>query len=175
MIFDIITFTLIHTVLSLVGIVAGLVVAGGLVAGKRLDGWTGLFLATTVLTNITGFFFPFTGFLPSHGVGVVSLLALPIVIYARYGKSLAGAWRRVYVVGAVFVLYLNVFVLVVQLFRRLPALLASAPTQQEPAFVVTQLGTLVLFVWLGWAAVKGFRTEATPTLTTRVDSVPVAP
>ena len=128
-----------------------------------------------MLTNVTGFFFPFTSFLPSHGVGIVSLLALPIVIYARYGKSLAGAWRRVYVVGAVSVLYLNVFVLVVQLFRRLPALLASAPTQQEPAFVVTQLGTLVLFVWLGRAALKGFRTEAPPTLTTRMESLPVSP
>jgi len=175
MIFGIITFTLIHVVLSMVGIVAGLVVAGGLVAGKRLDGWTGLFLATTVLTNVTGFFFPFTSFLPSHGVGIVSLLVLPVVLYARYGKSLAGAWRRVYVVGAVSVLYLNVFVLVVQLFRRLPALLASAPTQQEPAFVVTQLGTLVLFVWLGRAALKGFRTEAPPTLTTRMESLPVSP
>ena len=148
---------------------------GGLVAGKRLDGWTGLFLATTVLTHVTGFFFPFTSFLPSHGVGIVSLLVLPVVLYARYGKSLAGAWRRVYVVGAVSVLYLNVFVLVVQLFRRLPALLASAPTQQEPAFVVTQLGALVLFVWLGWAALKGFRTEAPPSLTTRVGSLPVSP
>jgi hypothetical protein len=174
MIFGIITFTLIHVVLSLVGIVAGLVVAGGLVAGKQLDGWTGLFLVTTVLTNVTGFFFPFASFLPSHGVGIVSLLALPIVIYARYGKDLAGAWRRVYVVGAMFVLYLNVFVLVVQLFRRVPALLASAPTQQEPAFLVTQLGTLVLFVWLGAAALKGFRTEATATLTTRVESLPVS-
>ena len=172
--FNIITFTLVHVVLSLVGIVAGLVVAGGLVAGKRLDGWTGLFLVTTLLTNVTGFFFPFASFLPSHGVGVISLLALPVVIYARYAKSLAGAWRGVYVVGAVSVLYLNVFVLIVQLFRRLPALLVSAPTQQEPAFVVTQLGTLALFVWLGRAALKGFRTEPAPTLTTRVESMPVS-
>jgi len=174
MIFGIITFTVIHVVLSLVGIVAGLVVAGGLVAGKRLDGWTGLFLATTVLTNVTGFFFPFTTFIASHGVGVISLLILPVVIYARYAKNLAGAWRRVYVAGAVFALYLNVFVLVVQMFRRLPALLASAPTQQEPAFLVTQLGTLVLFGWLGWAALNGFRTEATATRTTRVESLPVS-
>jgi hypothetical protein len=108
-------------------------------------------------------------------VGIISLLALPVVIYARYGKSLAGAWRGVYVVGAVSVLYLNVFVLVVQLFRRLPALLVSAPTQQEPSFVVTQLGTLALFVWLGRAALKGFRAEGAPTLTTRVESMPVSP
>jgi len=155
MIGGLLTFTVIHVVLSLVGIIAGLVVAGGLVAGKRLDGWTGLFLVTTVLTNVTGFMFPFTTFIASHGVGIVSLLILPVVIYARYGKQLAGGWRRVYVVGAVATLYLNVFVLVVQLFRRLPALLASAPTQQEPSFLVTQLGTLALFVWLGRAALKG--------------------
>ncbi len=158
--FDIITFTLVHVGLSLVGIIAGLVVAGGLVAGKRLDGWTGVFLVTTVLTNVTGFGFPFVTFLASHGVGILSLVLLPVVIYARYGKHLSGAWRGVYVVGAVLVLYLNVFVLVVQLFRRLPALIASAPTGQEPPFLVTQLAVLALFVWLGRAALKGFPAEA---------------
>jgi hypothetical protein len=170
MIFDILTFTVIHVVLSLAGIVAGLVVAGGLVAGRRLDGWTGLFLVTTVLTNVTGFFFPFVVFMASHGVGVVSLLILPVTIYARYGKQLAGPWRRVYVIGAVTALYLNVFVLNVQLFRRIPAMLASAPTQQEPSFLLTQLGTLALFIWLGRAAVKGFRTDA-PVLT--VEAAPI--
>jgi hypothetical protein len=154
--FDILTFTLVHVALSLVGMVAGLVVAGGLLAGQRLDGWTGLFLATTALTNISGFLFPFTTFLASHAVGVVSLLILPVVLWARYGKQLAGGWRRVYVVGAVLLLYLNVFVLIAQLFRRLPALIASAPTQSEPPFVITQLGTLVLFLWLGRAALKGY-------------------
>jgi hypothetical protein len=159
MLFGITTFTLIHVVLSLVGIVAGLVVAGGLAAGRRLDGWTGLFLATTALTNITGFGFPFVIFMPSHGVGILSLLILPIVIVARYLKALAGGWRRVFVLGSVLVLYLNVFVLVVQLFRRLPALIAAAPTQKEPPFAVTQLVVLALFVWLGWAADRGYRGE----------------
>ena len=160
MLFGITTFTLIHVVLSLVGIVAGLVVAGGLVGGRRLDGWTGLFLVTTVLTNVTGFGFPFVSFLPSHGVGILSLVVLPVVIAARYWKDLTGGWRRVYVVGTVLALYLNVFVLIVQLFRRLPALIAAAPTQKEPPFLVTQLIVLVLFVWLGAAAVNGFRGEA---------------
>jgi len=159
MLFGITTFTLIHVVLSLVGIVAGLVVAGGLAAGRRLDGWTGLFLATTALTNITGFGFPFVIFMPSHGVGILSLLILPIVIVARYLKALAGGWRRVFVLGSVLVLYLNVFVLVVQLFRRLPALIAAAPTQKEPPFAVTQLLVLALFIWLGWAADRGYRGE----------------
>jgi hypothetical protein len=161
MIVDVTTFTLIHVALSLVAIIAGLVVVGGLAAGKRLDGWTGVFLVTTVLTNVTGFGFPFATFLASHGVGIVSLVILPIVIYARYGKHLSGAWRRVYVVGGVFVLYLNVFVLLAQLFRRLPALIVAAPTQQEPPFLVTQLGALALFVWLGRAALKGFAADST--------------
>ncbi len=156
MIFDITTFTLIHTVLSLIGIFAGLVVAGGLVAGKRLDGWTGVFLATTVLTNVTGFGFPFVTFLPSHGVGILSLVILPVVIIARYWQHLAGAWRGVYIVGAVLALYLNVFVLLVQLFQKTPALRVAAPTQKEPPFLVTQLIVLALFVWLGRAALKGF-------------------
>jgi hypothetical protein len=159
MIFDITTFTLIHVLLSVVGILAGLVVAGGLVAGQRLDGWTGVFLVTTALTNVTGFGFPFVKFLPSHAVGIISLLVLPVVIVARYWKHLSGAWRGVYVVGAVFVLYLNVFVLLAQLFLRLPALIAAAPTQKEPPFLVAHLVVLALFVWLGRAALRGFQAK----------------
>lgn len=156
MIFEITTFTVIHVVLSVVAICAGLVVVGGMLAGQRLDGWTGLFLVTTVLTNVTGFGFPFVVFMASHGVGIVSLIILPVMIAARYWKQLAGAWRGVYVVGTVLVLYLNVFVLLVQLFRRVPALLVSAPTQTEPPFVVTQLAVLALFIWLGVAAFRRF-------------------
>ena len=159
MIFNITTFTLIHVVLSLVGIFAGLVVAGGLVAGARLNGWTGVFLATTALTSLTGLGFPFVTFLPSHGITILSLIVLPFVVFARYGKHLAGGWRGVYVVGAVLALYLNVFVLVVQLFERLPALIAAAPTQKEAPFVVTQLLVMVMFVWLGRAALKRFHSE----------------
>ncbi len=161
MIFGLTTFTLIHVVLSLLGIVAGLVVAGGLVAGKRLDGWTGVFLTTTVLTNITGFGFPFVTFLPSHAVAIISLVVLPVVIAARYWKHLMGLWRKVYVVGTVFALYLNVFVLVAQLFLRIPALVVLAPKQNEPPFALTQLLVLVLFVWLGRAALRGFRSGPT--------------
>lgn len=159
MIFGITTFTLIHVVLSILGIFAGCVVAGGLVAGKRLDGWTGVFLVTTVLTSVTGFGFPLVHFLPSHVVGIISLIVLAAVIVARYAKHLAGPWRGTYIVGTVVALYLNVFVLVNQLFLRLPALIVSAPHQNEPPFVVTQLLVLALFVWLGRAALKGFRAE----------------
>jgi hypothetical protein len=151
------TFTLVHVVLSLVGIFAGCVVAGGLVAGKRLDGWTGVFLVTTIATSVTGFGFPFETFLPSHAVGIISLVVLAAVVVARYVKHLAGPWRRIYVAGTVVALYLNVFVLLVQLFRRLPALIVAAPKQEEPPFVLTQLLVLALFAWLARAAVKGFR------------------
>ncbi len=159
MIVDLPTFTLIHVVLSLVGIIAGLVVVGGLIAGMRFDGWTGVYLVTTVLTNVTGFGFPFAGLLPSHIVGGVSLVVLAVAIAARYWKRLAATWRWVFVVATVLALYLNFFVLLAQLFQKTPALVAVAPTQNAPAFVVTQLIVLALFAGLGWAAVRGFRTE----------------
>jgi hypothetical protein len=161
MIFGITTFTLLHVVLSLVGIIAGLVVAGGLVAGKRLDRWAVVFLLTTIGTSATGFGFPFVKFLPSHAVGIVSLVVLPVVIVAHYVKHFAGAWRPTYVVGVVLATYLNAFVLVAQLFLRLPALVVAAPTQSEAPFAITQGLVLALFVWLAVAAVKGFRAEAT--------------
>ena len=159
MIIDLLTFTLIHVVLSLVGFIAGLVVVGGLMAGVRFDAWTGVYFVTTVLTNVTGFGFPFATLLPSHIVGGISLLVLVVAIAARYWKHLSGGWRGVFVVSTVLALYLNVFVLVAQLFQKVPALIAVAPTQKAPAFVVTHLIVLALFVVLGMAAVRGFRTE----------------
>ena len=69
MILGMTTFTFVHGVISLVGILSGLVVLFGLIAGKRLDGWTALFLITTVATSVTGFMFPFHKLLPSHVVG----------------------------------------------------------------------------------------------------------
>lgn len=155
-------FTLVHVLLSLVGIGSGFVVAGGFVAGKRLDAWAGIFLVTTAATSISGFGFPFVTLLPSHAVGVLSLAVLLIAVAARYGKQLAGAWRNVYVAASVLALYLNVFVLFAQLFLRLPALMAAAPTGKEPPFLVTQLLNLALFIALGSAAVRGFRAAASP-------------
>src|SRR5262245_64929856 len=110
MIFDLPMFTLIHVVISLLGIITGLVVVGGLMAGARLDGWTALFLATTVLTSVTGFGFPFTKVSPAQVVGGLSLVVLAVCLVARYWKQLAGGWRTTYVVTAVTALYLNVFV-----------------------------------------------------------------
>lgn len=157
------TFTLVHVLISLVGIGSGLVVVVGLLAGKRLDGWTALFLVTTVATSVTGFGFPFDHLLPAHKVGIISLVVLAIAILARYALHLAGAWRCIYVVGAVIALYFNVFVLIVQLFEKVPALRALAPTQSEPPFLVAQLVVLALFVVLGISAVKRFRNQAVRT------------
>jgi hypothetical protein len=149
----------VHVALSLIGIGSGLIVSYGLLVAKRLDGWTAVFLVTTVATSVTGFFFPFNGFTPAIGVGIVSVLVLGLAIHARYVFHLVAAWRSVYVVTAVIALYLNVFVLVVQLFQKVPALRALAPTQSEPPFLVTQLIVLGLFVWLGRAGAIKFRVE----------------
>src|SRR5713101_2809872 len=122
------TYTLLHVLISLVGIVSGLIVMYGFLTGKRLDGLTAVFLTTTVLTSVTGFGFPFEHLLPSHKVGIISLVILAVAILARYGLHLAGAWRWIYAVCATMALYLNVFVLVVQSFEKVPALKAMAPT-----------------------------------------------
>lgn len=158
MIFDLPMLTLIHVVISVLGIIAGLVVVGGLMAGAWLDGWTALFLATTTLTSMSGFAFPFMVVTPPHVVGALSLLVLAICLAARYWKRLEGGWRTIYVITAVTALYLNVFVLMVQLFVKTPLLAQLAPTQQEPPFVVTQVLMLALFVWLGWSALRAVRT-----------------
>jgi hypothetical protein len=150
-------YTIIHVLISLVGIFTGLIVLFGMLAGKRLDGWTRWFLITTVATSVTGFFFPFHGFTPAIGVGIISLLLLAVAIYARYRRQLAGHWRWIYVVGAVIALYFNVFVGVVQSFEKIPALTAMAPTQAEPPFKLTQLVVLALFIVLGIIAAIRFR------------------
>jgi hypothetical protein len=150
------TFTLGHVILSLVGIVSGLIVLFGMLGAKRLDGWTALFLATTVLTSVTGFFFPVTSFMPSHVVGIISLVFLAAAIAALYVCRLAGAWRWIYVVGAVVALYLNVFVGVVQAFQKSAFLQPLAPTQSEPPFLVAQLVVMAVFIVLGIFAVRKF-------------------
>jgi hypothetical protein len=153
------TYTLVHVLISLAGIGSGLVVLFGLIAGKRLDGWTAVFLATTVATSVTGFGFPFEHLLPSHIVGFISLVVLAIAIAARYAFHLRGAWRHVYVICAVLALYLNVFVGVVQSFLKIPALRALAPKQTEPPFVVSQGIVLVAFIALATVAAIRFRAE----------------
>ena len=156
------TYTLIHVLISLVGIGSGFVVMYGLLGGKRFDRWTAVFLTTTVLTSLTGFGFPFDHVTPAIKLGIISLVVLAIAIVARYALHMAGAWRPTYIISASLALYLNVFVLVVQSFERVPALKALAPTQKEPPFAVAQLAVLALFVVLTVLVVKRFRGEPVP-------------
>ena len=160
MILGMTALTFVHVVISLVGIFSGFFVVYGFLTNKRLDHMTALFLSTTTATSITGYFFPFHGVTPADVVGVISLIVLAVAVYARYSRRLAGAWRRTYVISSVLALYLNVFVLVVQLFEKVPSLRALAPTQSETPFKIAQLIVMVIFVALGIFSVKGFRDDA---------------
>ena len=152
-------YTIIHTLISLIAIFTGLIVVFGMIGGKRLDGWTKWFLITAVLTTVTGFFFPFHGFTPAIGLGIISLPFLALTIFARCSKQLAGAWRWIYAIGAMICLYFNLFVLVVQLFEKVPALHAIAPTQTESPFKLTQLAVLIVSILLGMVALVRFHPE----------------
>lgn len=151
------TYTLVHVVISLIAILAGLVAAYGLLNAKRYDEVNALFLLMTVATSVTGFFFPFHGVTPAIKLGVISLIVLTFAILARYAFHLSGSWRRVYAITAMLALYLNVFVLVVQSFEKVPALHALAPTQKEPPFAIAQIVVLVLFLVLTVFAAKKSR------------------
>jgi hypothetical protein len=150
------TFSLLHTVISLIGIATGLVALAGMLGGKLLNGWTGLFLLTTVLTTVTGFLFPISVFTPAIGVGIVSSVVLVVALAAFYVFHLAGAWHPIYVITAVFALYLNSFVGVVQAFQKVSFLQPLAPTQSEPPFLIAQGALLGLFVVLGIIALLRF-------------------
>jgi hypothetical protein len=151
------TFLFVHVLLSLIGIFTGFVVLYGLLTAQRLDGWTLWFLITTLATSVTGFFFPFHGFTPAIGVGIVSVIVLLFAIAARYSFHLAGRWRAIYTVAAVFALYLNTFVLVAQAFQKIPALHALAPKGSEPPFAIAQGIVLLFFVVAGVLSVRRFR------------------
>jgi hypothetical protein len=152
-------YTIIHVLISLIAIFTGLIVLFGMIGGKRLNGWTKWFLITAVLTTVTGFFFPFHGFTPAIGLGIISLPFLALTIFARCSKQLASAWRWIYAIGAVICLYFNLFVLVVQLFEKIPALHALAPTQSEFPFKLTQLTVLIVSVFLAIVAAIRFHPE----------------
>jgi hypothetical protein len=150
------TYTVIHVIISLVGIGSGLIVLFGMFSSKRLDGLTALFLVTTVLTSVTGFFFPFVHVTPGIILGILSLIVLAICIPARYTFHMAGKWRATYVITAVVALYFNCFVLIAQSFQKVPALHKLAPTGSEPPFGIAQGILLVLFIVAGIRAVKKF-------------------
>ena len=156
-------FTAFHTILSLVAIVAGAFVMTMLVKNRRPDIWTLIFLVTMIATDVTGFMFPFTTLLPSHKVGIVSLVLLALVLLGQYVFKFAGAWRWIYAVTMGVAVYLNFFVLVTQLFLKVPALHAlapNAPDNPEPPFLIAQVIVLAIFIWLIWKAIKNFRPAA---------------
>ena len=150
------TFTIFHTILSLIGIATGLIVLFGMWASNRMPAMTAVFLITTILTSVTGFMFPFKAFGPPHAVGVISLVVLLFTVLGLYVFRLAGRWRGIYVSTAVLALYLNTFVGVVQAFQKIPFLNQFAPKGNEPPFAIAQAIVLVLFVLAGWRAVKRF-------------------
>lgn len=141
--------TPVHVAISLIGILTGFVVVFGMLNSNPLDGWTKIFLHSTALTSVTGFLFPIHGITPGIILGFLSLIVLAIAYPARYKFAMAGHWRATYVITAVMALYLNCFVLVFQLYEKVPALRALAPTQSEAPFKFTQLAVLLLFIILG--------------------------
>ena len=146
-----------HVGLSLIGIGSGLVALYGLLTKRPYPGWTALFLVTTILTSVTGFMFPISGLTPGIVVGLISIVILVIALAALYLKRLTGAWRWIYVTTALIALYLNVFVLIVQSFQKVPALQKLAPTQSEPPFQIVQGVVLAAFIILGIVAARRFR------------------
>jgi hypothetical protein len=150
-------FTLLHVLISLIGIMAGLIALSGWLKSDQSRTPTATFLATTILTGVTGFMFPFTKLLPSHIVGIISLVLLAVATFALYGGHLSGVWRPIYTVTATLALYLNVFVLIVQSFLKVPLLRAWAPTQTEPAFLVAQGAAFLLFLALTVLTTAKFR------------------
>jgi len=156
------TFTTVHVIISLIAIVSGIIVMFGLLTSKRMPGLTAIFLLFTILTSATGFLIPpllSEKLLPSHIVGILSLVLLAIACVALYGMKLSGAWRSVYVVTAMTSLYLNIFVLIIQAFLKVPALHALAPSvpPSEPPFAIIQGIVLVFFVIVIIGAVRRFR------------------
>jgi hypothetical protein len=158
-------YTLLHVLISLTGIFSGLVVLSGLLTAKQFNRWTACFLMTTGLTSVTGFLFPYHGVTPGIVTGIISLAVLSLAIFARYWRNLVGAWRKTYVISALLALYLNVFVLIVQSFQKIPALKSIAPTQTEPAFKLTQL--LVLMIFAAVTVVAAIRFKEKPFQTTK--------
>src|SRR4029077_20920510 len=154
------TFTTIHVIISLLAIASGIVVLIGMLGSHRMQGLTALFLITTILTSVTGFLFRIHGFTPGLGTGIVSLVLLAVALYGLYGKGLVGTWRWIYVACAVSALYLNVLVLIVQSFQKVPKLQVLAPTQSEPPFLITQSAALVVFLIVGVVAALRFHPAA---------------
>ena len=150
------TYTILHVILSLIGIGSGFIVLFGLIKGKLLTPWNAVFLVTTILTSLTGFAFPNTKVTPGIILGILSMIVLAIALIALYVFHLKGAWRRTYAISAMIALYFNVFVLIAQTFEHVPAFHALAPTGTETPFKVAQTLLLLLFIVLITTAARKF-------------------
>jgi hypothetical protein len=155
------TFVLVHVIISLIGIAAGFIVMFGMLGSRRMPGLTAIFLLLTILTSATGFLIPplvSEKLLPSHMIGVLSLILLAIACYALYGQKLSGSWRWIYVVTALLAQYFNVFVLVIQSFLKVGPLHALAPSvpPSEPPFAIAQGIVLVFFIIVIIGAIRRF-------------------
>jgi uncharacterized membrane protein len=157
--FDPTSFTGFHTWLSLIAIAAGFPMMMGLLRGHTRPGWTGVYLSTAFATSATGFGFPFNGVLPSHIIGAISLALVATAAYALYARRLDGGWRKAYAITAMLAFYLLIFVLVAQLFSKVPLLHALAPTQSEPPFAIMEGLVLLVFIVLTWGAARRFSSE----------------
>jgi hypothetical protein len=155
------TFTFVHVVISLVGIMTGFIVIAVMLQNGPIAGWNAFFLVSTILTSVTGFFFPIKAFGPPHVVGAISLVVLAVALVAVYGRKLEGSWRVIYIGCAILALYLNVFVGVVQSFQKFAYLNKFAPQGSEPPFVVTQALVLILFIIIGVVVARRYRPALT--------------
>lgn len=165
-------FTLVHVGISLLGIGSGAPLMYGFLTSKQSNFWTVVFLFTTILTSVTGFGFPVDHIMPSHIFGIASLLALGLALYARHARKMQGIWYKCFVVGTSFAFYLNAFVFVVQVFSKVPLLKALAPTQTEPAFLITHSVLLVGFVILTILSVRRDHSTSLPFPTNRIPTSP---
>jgi hypothetical protein len=140
------TFTFLHVLISLIGVASGFIVMVELLRSNYHGNWTAIFLVTTIVTSASGFLFPFSKLLPSHIVGIISLALLAIAMFSFYVQRIHSIWRQIYVLTAMLSLYLNVFVMIIQGFLKIPVLNGLAPTQTEPPFLIVQGVTLVCFL-----------------------------
>jgi hypothetical protein len=150
------TFGWIHTLISLLALLSGIVAVIGLFSPRDSETWTATFLVTAVVTSATGFGFPFDHFMASHWVGVIALVVLALMVLARYVFHLAGAWRWIYAAGMVVSLYFLALVAVDQAYRKVPALAAMPQSA-----TYTQVALLLIFIVIGVAAARLYR-PATP-------------
>jgi hypothetical protein len=147
-------FTTVHVLISLIGIGAGFIALGTMIANRWSSGWNTAFFSSTMVTSVSGFLFPIKSLTPGIVIGLISVAILLVALFSLYQRRLAGMWQRVYTISAAFALYLNVFVGVVQAFQKVPSLRAIAPTPSAGAFVATQCVVLLLFAVLTYLAAK---------------------